>query len=106
MIDKIANSSGVDKATVENALAHILDNTYQLWDSEEFEYRDRNFYPHYDMAQSFQRLMLGKPRESDIIMLKHESLESYYMNEYNMAYDDAHKLANEKYNYQEADKHG
>ncbi|MCL4935445.1 minor capsid protein [Streptococcus suis] len=106
VIDKIANSSGVDKATVENALAHILDNTYQLWDSEEFEYRDRNFYPHYDMAQSFQRLMLGKPRESDIIMLKHESLESHYMNEYNMAYDDAHKLANEKYNYQEADKHG
>ncbi|SFC84699.1 phage putative head morphogenesis protein, SPP1 gp7 family [Streptococcus gallolyticus] len=106
VIDKMSASSGVDKETVGNALSHILDNTYQLWDSEAFEYRDRNFYPHYDMAQSFQRLMLGNPKESDIIMLKHESLEAFYMNEYKMTYDDAHKLANEKYNYQEADNNG
>lgn len=106
VIDKMSASSGVDKVTVRNALSHILDNTYQLWDSEEFEYRERNFYPHYDMAQSFQRLMLGNPKESDIIMLKHESLEAFYMTDYKMTYDDAHKLANEKYNYQEADKNG
>ncbi len=44
--------------------------------------------------------------KSDIIMLRHESLEAFYMNDYKMKYDNAHKLANEKYNYQEADRNG
>lgn len=106
VIEKMSASSGVDKEIVRSALSHVLDNTYQLWDCEELEYRDRNFYPHYDMARSFQRLILGNPKESDIIMLRHESLEAFYMNDYKMKYDDAHKLANEKYNYQEADRNG
>lgn len=106
VVKKMVNSSGLPYSTVSKALEHILDNKYLLWDYEAFEERMMNFYPHYDMAQSFQRLYTGNPKESDIIMLQHESLESYYMNHEKMDYDEAHKKANIKFNYQEAIKNG
>lgn len=97
-------SSNLPHSTVSKALEHILDNKYLLWDYDAFEEREMNFYPHYDMARSFQRLYMGNPKESDIIMLQHESLESYYMNHKKMDYDEAHKKANKKFNYQEVIK--
>lgn len=106
IISKMVSSSLLPKETVAIALKHVLDDQYLLWDSEEYEYRVRNFYPHYDMAQSLQRLYLGNPLKSDIMMLQHESLESEYMSKYNLPYDEAHRLANQQYNYEEADKHG
>ena len=106
VVEKMAKSSKLPYSTVSKALEHILDNKYLLWDYEAFEERMMNFYPHYDMAQSFQRLYMGDPKESDIIMLQHESLESYYMNHKKMDYDEAHKKANIKFNYQEASENG
>lgn len=106
VVKKMMKSSNLPHSTVSKALEHILDNKYLLWDYDAFEEREMNFYPHYDMARSFQRLYTGKPKESDIIMLQHESLESYYMNHKKMDYDEAHKKANIKFNYQEAIKNG
>ena len=106
VVEKMVKSSNLPHSTVSKALEHILDNQYLLWDYEAFEERVMNFYPHYDMAQSFQRLYTGNPKESDIIMLQHESLESYYMNHKKMDYDEAHKKANIKFNYQEASENG
>lgn len=106
VVEKMVKSSNLPHSTVSKALEHILDNQYLLWDFEAFEERMMNFYPHYDMAQSFQRLYTGNPKESDIIMLQHESLESYYMNHKKMDYDEAHKKANIKFNYQEASENG
>ena len=106
VVKKMMKSSNLPHSTVSKALEHILDNKYLLWDYDAFEEREMNFYPHYDMARSFQRLYTGKPKESDIIMLQHESLESYYMNHEKMDYDEAHKKANIKFNYQEAIKNG
>lgn len=83
-------------------LEHISDNQSLLWDFEALEERMMNFYPNYEMAQSFQRLYLSDPKEYDILMLQHENLESYYMNHLKMDYDEAHKKANLKFNYQEA----
>ena len=106
VVKKMVKSSKLPYSTVLKALEHILDNKYLLWDYEAFEERMMNFYPHYDMAQSFQRLYTGNSKESDIIMLQHESLESYYMNHKKMDYDEAHKKANIKFNYQEASENG
>lgn len=105
-MEKMAKSSGLSHSIVSEALEHILDNEYLLWDHEAFEERKMNFYPHYDMAQSFQRLYTGNPKESDIILLQHERLESYYMNHEKMDYDEAHKKANIQFNYEEAIKNG
>lgn len=106
VVEKMVKSSKLSHSTVSEALEHILDNQYLLWDFEAFEERMMNFYPHYDMAQSFQRLYLGNPKKYDILMLQHESLESYYMNQLKMDYDEAHKRANLKFNYQEASENG
>lgn len=106
IVEKMVESSHLPEETVSSALAHVLDNEYMLWDFEAVELRSRNFYPDYDMAQSFQRLYLGNPKEYDIVMLQHESLEAYYMNVLKMDYDDAHKLANAQFNYEEVEKHG
>lgn len=106
VVEKMVKSSKLPHSTVSEALEHILDNQYLLWDFEAFEERMMNFYPHYDMAQSFQRLYLGNPKKYDILMLQHESLESYYMNQLKMDYDEAHKRANLKFNYQEASENG
>lgn len=106
VVEKMVKSSNLPHSTVSEALEHILDNQYLLWDFEAFEERMMNFYPHYDMAQSFQRLYLGNPKKYDILMLQHESLESYYMNQLKMDYDEAHKKANLKFNYQEASENG
>lgn len=106
IVDKMVKSSKLPHSTVSEALEHILDNQYLLWDFEAFEERVMNFYPHYDMAQSFQRLYLGNPKKYDILMLQHESLESYYMNQLKMDYDEAHKRANLQFNYQEASENG
>ena len=106
VVEKMVKSSKLPHSTVSEALEHILDNQYLLWDFEAFEERMMNFYPHYDMAQSFQRLYLGNPKEYDILMLQHENLESYYMNQLKMDYDEAHKRANLKFNYQEASENG
>ena len=106
VVEKMVKSSKLSHSTVSEALEHILDNQYLLWDFEAFEERMMNFYPHYDMAQSFQRLYLGNPKKYDILMLQHESLESYYMNQLKMDYDEAHKRANLQFNYQEASENG
>ena len=106
VVRKMMKSSNLPHSTVSKALEHILDNKYLLWDYDAFEEREMNFYPHYDMARSFQRLYMGNPKKSDIIMLQHESLESYYMNHKKMDYDEAHKKANKKFNYHEAIKNG
>ena len=51
------------------------------------------------MAQSWQRLCEGKQiREMDLVLLKHELLESEYM-EQGYSQSDAHKKAEEQYNY-------
>lgn len=43
-----------------------------------------------------------KERRHDLIMLKHERLEYELMNKKHMSYQEAHRLAEKKYNYQKA----
>ena len=101
IVYKMVESTGLSPKVVETALEHIFDNKYPLWDNEKMEITNRKFYPNYDMAQSLQRLYLGSPVEKDIIMIQHEDLEHEYMNRLGMTYEDAHKLANQEYNYEE-----
>lgn len=52
------------------------------------------------MSESFRRILEGKNiKPHDITMLRHENLELNLMKKYNMVYEDAHSLAEQKYNY-------
>ena len=53
-----------------------------------------------DMSESFRRILEGKNiKPHDITMLRHENLELNLMKKYNMVHEDAHSLAEQKYNY-------
>lgn len=55
------------------------------------------------MAESFRRLREGKNiQKYDLIMLKHERLECELMKKEHLSYQEAHWLAEKKYNYQKA----
>ena len=57
------------------------------------------FYPSYEMAQSWQRLIDGKDiQPHDLTMIKHEIMERRLMSE-GMSQEEAHILTAKKYNY-------
>lgn len=67
----------------------------------------KRFDADYDQAEAWQRLIDGKDiKESDIILLHHEKYESDIMKQTGCTYEDAHEIANKKYNWWEAVKKG
>ena len=51
------------------------------------------------MAVAWNRIYNGNPLERDILLLHHELLESTLEREYNLTTAEAHKLAQETYNW-------
>ena len=61
------------------------------------------FYPDYDIAESWQRLIDGKNiQEHDLILIKHEYLEQALMNRRGLSQREAHSRAEKFYNYKVA----
>ena len=58
----------------------------------------RSTEPDYMMAESWQRLIEGKPEVHDFTMLNHEMLEKELMKQ-GMTQENAHLEASKKYNY-------
>lgn len=66
-----------------------------IWGNDEPE----RFYPNYDMAESWQRLIDGSNIQShDITLLNHELMEQELMSK-GMNQLDAHRASEKKYNY-------
>lgn len=60
----------------------------------------KRFDPDYDQAQAWQRLVSGLGiRPSDHVLLRHEYLELTLMREKGYNYEEAHEIANAKYNW-------
>ncbi len=98
VVNKIAKNAGITKKSAQNIYAHVFVDKHSFRDGE-----IRGFDPDYDMAESFRRILEGKNiKPHDLILLKHENLESNLMKKYNMVYEDAHELTNRKYNYRRA----
>lgn len=97
-VDIIAKNVGWSKSDIELVKNHIFINRYDLGKSDK-----ERFYPHYDIAISWQNLTDGKNiTDKDIILLNHELLEYKLMSEKGMNYREAHKIAEKKYNYAKA----
>lgn len=93
-VNKIHKNTGCSKKRLESIYKHVFINEYDLADGH------HQFYPSFEMAQSFQRLLEGKNiQEHDLLMLKHEHLEFAIMKKLGYNYDRAHNLTNTKYNY-------
>lgn len=94
VVNKISKNGGISKKAAKRVYDHVFIEKHLFEDG-----RNERFFEDYDMAESFRRILLGKPFKHDIILLKHESLENYIMTRYNLIYEDAHSIAEKKYNY-------
>ncbi|MFL0245517.1 phage minor capsid protein [Candidatus Clostridium stratigraminis] len=99
-VGKIAKNTGFSEKTIQLIKNHIFTEEHNLG----YGLIGR-FDPDYDMARSWQRLIEGKEiKAMDIIMLRHEYLESGLMKRYNYEYRVAHDITERKYNYSKAVK--
>lgn len=95
VISRISKNGGVSENAAKNIYEHVFINEHTFSDGSV-----RRFDADYDMSESFRRILEGKNiMPHDITMLKHENLELNLMKKYNMVYEDAHELAELKYNY-------
>lgn len=98
VINKIVQNTDISEKSAKNIYEHIFINRHTFKNGE-----IKLFDPDYDMAESFRRILEGNDiKQHDLVMLKHENLELNLMKKYNLVYEDAHKLANMKYNYHDA----
>lgn len=96
VIEKIAASSGISISDATAAFNHLFIEEHDL------DAGRMRFPPDYFMAVSIQRLIdTRNPLPHDLLLFKHEALESRYMAE-GMPQRQAHDKANERYNYEQA----
>lgn len=93
IINHISENTGMNESTVNKAVSHLFFEKHDL--EKGFDY----FEEDYDIAESIQRLRNGKGIQShDVILLKHEALESDYMS-MGFSFEEAHEKAEYSYNY-------
>lgn len=99
IIAKVGNISDTEGKQVFN---HIFRNKHKFDDEISGEIYEDYFDPDYDMAQSFLRILnRQKVLERDIILIKHELLESNLMKENStLTYREAHEITNQQFNYE------
>lgn len=92
-VSKISKVTGMDEKDIQGIKDFIFFEKHDLG-GKELEH----FEPDYMMAESWQRLVEGKPEAHDITMLKHEFLEKELIKN-GMTQEQAHIEASMKYNY-------
>ena len=94
-IRKISKNIGVAIEKVRIAKEHLF------FDKHVLDIGYTTFQPDIEIAESWERLTVGKGiKEQDRILVLHEYLEAIYMKQ-GLTYNEAHKLANKKYNYEQ-----
>ncbi len=94
--ERIAVNTGFSAEEVMRVKSFIFLEKHNLGGSEP-EY----FYPSYEMAQSWQRLIDGKNiQKHDITLLKHELMERNLM-EQGYSQSEAHRMTEQQYDYGE-----
>lgn len=92
-VSKIAKSSGYSEKQIQEIKNFIFLEKHDLGGPEP-EY----FMPDYMMAESWRRLIDGRPEPHDLTLLKHEIKEKELMMQ-GYSQDEAHRLTSAEYNY-------
>ena len=92
-VAKISKVTGMSEEDVQAVKNFIFLEKHDLG-GKELEY----FEPDYMMAESWQRLVEGKPEQHDITLLKHEIMERELMKD-GLSQEEAHIKTSQKYNY-------
>ena len=101
---KLRRAAQTDRGEVFPALDRSAERCYNRWCRK---WCHRLFAPDADIADSWIRLKNGCPQPHDITMIRHELYEMELV-ERGLSQDDAHRLAQEKYDYAKecGDYHG
>ena len=91
--EQIAMNSGMKVEEIQQIKRHIFYNKHKTYDGYGM------LTPDYDMAVAWKRLHEGNSEERDLLLLKHELLESTLEKEYNLTISEAHARATEKYDW-------
>lgn len=94
-IQAMVSNSGLDYSIVEAAYAHVFEHKHNLENGYTY------FDPSYEMSQSWQRLRTNDHiRPYDLVLLKHEALESKIWADHpEWSYWQAHTEAEKTYSY-------
>ena len=92
-ISMIAECSGMTEDEIRQIKNHIFYDDHILYEGK------GKFIPDLDMAVAWKRLQEGNPEERDLLLLKHELLESQVETAYNLTASEAHARATEKYDW-------
>lgn len=92
-VSKIAKTTGFSESKIQEVKDFIFNEKHDLGGAEK-EY----FMPNYMMAESWQRLINGKPEQHDITLINHEIMERELMKQ-GYTQSEAHIMASKKYNY-------
>lgn len=94
-IQAMASNSGLDYSIVEAAYSHVFEHKHNLENGYTY------FDPSYEMSQSWQRLRTNDHvRPYDIVLLKHEALESKIWADHpEWSYWQAHAEAEKTYSF-------
>lgn len=97
-ISKIAENSGKPYNDIEKIISHIFKEKHKFIDG-----RFERFYPDPQIIAALERIRTKEHTDTDILLLNHELSELTYMRnkKYNI-YEIAHKMANEKFDWEEA----
>ena len=98
-IAKVAKSSGLSKKEVEKVRNHLF------FEKHELEKGFVRFDESAEIANAWEALEQGRPKELDIMLIKHELEELTIMEKYGYDYNIAHLLADKKFPW-EYKKHG
>ena len=92
-VARIAENTGYDESLIQAIKDFVFYEKHDLGDG-----RIDRFDADFAMAQSWQRLILGKPETHDLTLLRHEAMERELMRN-GLTQDEAHRRTSEKYNY-------
>lgn len=92
-VTRIAKTTGMTEKEIQSIKDYLFINKHDLG-----KQGIKRFDSDYMIAESWRRLIDGKPEQHDITLLKHERMESKLISE-GMPQDEAHIQTAKKYNY-------
>lgn len=95
-VGAVAKASGMSVDDIRQIKHHVFySKDHKLYDGV------GPLHPDYNMAVAWQRLTDGNPLDRDILLLKHELLESQAEKMYNITVSEAHAIAKKEYAWDE-----
>ena len=91
---RIAENTGFSEEDVLQIKRHIFYDKHQTYEGY------KTLDPDYDMAVAWDRLYKGEQLDRDILLLKHELLESNLEKQYNLTVAEAHQRAKKSYDWE------